>query len=279
MDEIWQRHKSFIVQVFVGGLVFLIAYMVFSSTFEDQADPAALQERNKQTKAELESQVQKHRAPLTASIADQKRMAESSERQIRELGGQVASLREGDAYVREHVEWVLRNIGKPQEADRLMELYRTIPQAALSRLRDEARQVLVGRAQQIGREIDETLGLGAGFQDDEIPAAIHGLAIATEIVDRALGREGIQSVTDMQIQPRSRFGADLTFVTAVPVKLTLTGQPADVNEIIRSFSRRSGDERMLVLEQIEYLSRVRTDEDTVKSKLHLVGLQLKGVKE
>lgn len=282
MDEMWQRHKSFIVQVVAGGVLFLIAYFVMNSMYGDQNDPANVRKRNVTNYAALQKKLDTSHAPDAGSIAQQKQIAAAAESEKLKLVKSVASVaglgskRDADreaAYVKESIEWTLANIQKQDEG--FVALYDQVPQACLSKLRDAARQVLVGKAAQTGKDIDEALGLTA-YPDDEIPEALHGLAIVTDLVSRALSRPGIEKVVSIRVATRSTFPENnsVSLVRAIGVHLEVHGDPKDVAEFVRSFNAAGqGAQRLTVLESVESIVPLSQDEDTVRAAMNVVGLQ------
>jgi hypothetical protein len=282
MDEMWQRHKSFILQVMAGGVMFLIAYFVMNGMYGDQNDPKAVRTRNVSKLQDLNKKVEGKHAPDTASIEQQRTIAKSAEDEMFSLAKRVSSVaglgskrdveREA-AWVKESIDWVLANIQRPD--DGYVDLFNRVPQACLSRLRDAARQVVVGKAAQSGKEIDETLGLTA-FPDDEIPEALHGLAIVTDLVGRALARPGIEKVVSIRVATHSTFpeNNEVSLVRAIGVHMDLIGDPADVAEFLRSLNAvGQAGQRMTVLESVESVVPISQDEDTVKASINVVGLQ------
>jgi hypothetical protein len=275
MDEIWQRHKSFILQCVIGGLVFLIALVVLTNAY---SGIEGAQTNNRSLVADLKKKVAAKEAPSKRSIDDQKRKAEDALQQIKNMGAQVASLATGEDYVRENVRWVLAVLGRPeQDAERFVQIYRNIPQSALTTLRSEAQQVLGRRAAQGGKQIDESFGLSGGLEDDEVPGGIHGLALVCEVISRALEHDGIAAVGDFRVNPRNQIDRDIAWLSGIEVRLSMTGAPEDVTAVIRSFNRLEGQpRRMLVLKEVESIVRRSADEDTVKAVVVLYGLQMKG---
>ncbi len=289
MDEIWQRHKAFILQCVIGGIVFLIAWGVKANMYDRVEDAQATNER---AKTLLKEQLSAGKAPSRKSIAEQERLAKVGQANFRKLAASVASVAEPAdgkiAYVRENIGWVLSNIGKQSELDSFVNQYRTLPQGCLFRLKEEARGVLVGRAAQLGKTVDRSLGLATAFTDDEVPVALHGLALATEIVTRALNSseaEGIDGILDMRIAPRQRRkvseGDDASRVNSFPVAFRLLGHPEDVHAILRSFNRPGGSaiKRLIVLDAIEGISRPREEEVTIDAQIRILGLHHLGVAE
>ncbi|MCG3134060.1 MAG: hypothetical protein HMLKMBBP_01346 [Planctomycetes bacterium] len=289
MDEIWQRHKAFILQVVTGGIVLLIALVVMSNVFSGSSDdPAELQRVNKNNKDKLDKMVREKQAPSAASIAEQKRRADSAEAQIRSMASEVASLASGDAYVRENLTWIANVIGKGgAEVEAWMNLYKNLPQTCLSKVREEVRSALVGRSAQLGRDLDETMGLVQGYDDEDIPVALHGLAIVAEVVDRAFavdvagdGKKVVSAVADLRIQPRNALNPDLAWIYGFRVHVSFTGDPDAVTMLKRSFnSLDNRQRRMIVLEEQESLLRPRREEDEVKVQLQLMGLVHRGVNQ
>lgn len=275
MDEIWQRHKTFVLQCVIGGLVFLIALVVLSNAYSG-IDIA--QGNNRSLVTDLKKRIDAKEAPSKRSIDEQKRKAEDALQQIRNMGSQVASLAAGEDYVRENVNWVLAVLGRPKEdAERFVQIYRDIPQSALTKLRSEAQAELGRRAAQRGRQIDETFGLAGGLEDEEVPGGIHGLAIVCDVTSRALERDGIQAVGDFRVNPRNQIDRDIAWLQGIEVRLSLTGLPDDVAAVIRSFSTLDSHvKRMTVVKEIESITRRSPDEDVVKAVVVLYGLQMKG---
>ena len=305
MDEMWQRHKGFILQLLVGGVLFLVAFFVMRSMYGDQNDPEKVHAQNATRLAGLQKQLDAGKAPDTRSIKDQRDNADLGDKQKHELAVRVASVpdlggktREADrekAYVAENIDWTLGNLNS-QDDNGFKARYDTAPQACLSTLRDRARTVLVGRAAQSGKEIDETLGFGGAFADDEIPEALHGLAIVSDLVARSLAKRkdgsenGIEKVLAIRITTHSSFPDNngVNFVSAIGVHIELFGDPADVSEIIRSLNeprsvhltgKREQDKRITVLESVDYVVPMSQDEDTVHAAFNVVGLRYKSEKQ
>lgn len=275
MDEIWQRHKTFILQCIVGGLAFLIALIVITNTWSGIAEART---SNAGLKRDLETRVNAGKAPSPASIDGQKKRADDAANAIRAMASKVASQAEGEAYVRENISWIVATVGKPKEdVERFLALYRTLAQVCLTSVREEARSVLVAQAARRGRQIDETLGLAAGVDEPEVPGALHALAVICDVVRRSLDREGIAAVTEIKVNPRNSVDRDLGWVTGVEVRLSVTGDPDDVMGLIRSFNQPDSQmSRMTVLREVESITRRNPDEDVVKANLVLLGLQVKG---
>ncbi len=289
MDEMWQRHKSFILQVVVGGVLFLVAFFVMRSIYGGDSDPKQMETRNRNQLDARRKQLDEGRAPSRSSIADQQRIAKNAEDQRHDLERRVGSTGVSEAdYVKDSVTWTCANIEKLGTGVKLdpatfSDLYSRIPQACLSRLRDAARNALVGRAAQYGMEIDETLGLGMGFQDDEIPAALHALAVVSDVVGRCFPKAGeehprIDRVLSIKIDPHDPFPEQIGvgFVSALGVQIDLVGDPRDVAELIRSFNSTDNPaRRMTVVKSVNFLTPVSPDEDTVRLSVSLVGLRFK----
>lgn len=288
MDEMWQRHKSFILQVFLGGVVFLVLFFVMRSNYGDSHDPEQIQKKNKARLDELEDRSRKGKAPSTSAIADQKTIAEKGQQakwalvdRVASRGGRDPKSKDQDrekAYVKESITAVLETIGRKYD-DHWMELYGKLPQACLSSIGQEARTALVGRAAQSGKEIDELLGLGAGFQSDEIPEVLQGFAVETDVVSRLLAKPRVAAVRSLRITPHGQFPENngVVFMGAVGVHVEAYGHPADIYDVIRSFNgtdRKDG--KMIVLESIEAITPLSADEDDVKAVINVVGLRYNG---
>lgn len=274
MDEIWQRHKAFILQCVIGGLVFLIALIVMGNAY---SGIDVIQTGNRNLKAQLEKRKSEKSAPSPASIDAQKRKADQARGYIRDAAVQCASLAQGEDYVRENLVWILATIGKPPaDAERFITLYRQFPQTCLTSVREEARTVLVGRAAQKGRQIDETFGL-AGVAEEDVPGALHALAITCDVIHRCLERDAIDAVLEIRVNPRNTLDRDLAWISGVDVRLTMHGDPDDVGAVLRSFNRtESHVKRMTVIREIESIVRKSPDDDDVKATVVLLGLQHKG---
>lgn len=280
MDEIWQRHKTFIVQVAVGAIVLLIALLVKSNMYDGPDDPAALEKRNRSTLSEIRAEP----GPDVKSIESQEQTAEVAEQQIRALAREIASLETGDDYVRENIERACVLIDRPDQVETFFSLYKQLPQTALSSLQGAIRTHFVGQAAQSGVELDESIGLTSGFQEDEVPIGIHGLAIVADVYRRALENPDIEAVRDVVItksQGRARAGAQsnvsTTRLKSFRIKATLVGFPSGVQQVVGSFNQHdgadaAGADRNLVLDEI-LVRRVREEEDQVRAELTLAGVQ------
>jgi hypothetical protein len=288
MDEMWQRHKSFILQLIVGGVIFLVAFFVMRGMYGDQNDPEVVQKKNAQKKIDLNKKSDELHAPTPSSIGQQKSVADLAEKTKWDFTKRVASvagLKQKDAdreraYVKESVTWAYQTIGRT-DVDTTVGMYDQLPQAALSGLASAIRGSLQGRAAQTGKEIDETLGLGGGFPEEEIPQVMHALAIVSEIAGRCLAKDKIDKVTSIRITPNSRFPEeqDVNFVSGVDVHLEITGDPREVNEVIRSLNAVGKPDRMIVLSSIDGIVPLSTEEDTVKASINVVGLRYKSAAE
>ena len=276
MDEIWQRHKTFIVQVAVGAIVLLIVLLVKSSMYDGPDDPASLEKKNDTALKEIRSAP----GPDQQSIDEQERTAKLAEEQIRSLASEIASLESGDAYVRENITRICALIEQGDRVDEFFSLYTQLPQTALSSLQGEIRTYFVGKAAQSGVELDERVGLTSGFQEDEVPLGIHGLAIVADVYRRALANpdiEGVQDVAITKSAPRARAGAQSNVSTSrlksFRIKLTLLGFPSGVQQVVSSFNTRAGGaDRNVVLDDI-VVKRVREEEDQVRADMSIAGVQ------
>lgn len=277
MDDIWQRHKTFIVQCVIGGFIFLIALFVKSSMYGDEVPN--LQAGNRALKKQLEEKP----GPSQKSIEEQKARAEEARRQTEEIALQSASVKSGDEHARESIEWLLDTLGRKDQVDQFFTMYKETPQTCLSRLREEARGKLLGRAAELGKEIDETLGLNSGFEENEVRLGLHGLAMVADLVDRCLKLDGIDTVGPINISPRPRRPAGTTKqdgarAVVFSVRFGVTGEPAAVNELLRSFNRRDNFvKRITVLDGVEYIQRIRKEEDAVRASFYLFGIQYRGI--
>lgn len=291
MDEIWQRHKVFIVQCVIGGIVLLIAWAVHSNLYADIDTQAR---NNKLRRDQLTQALNNGDAPSRRSIQEQQRLESEGKQQIDEMARKVASVASVDqnkiAYVRENVEWILANIGRAEQADKFVGLYETLPQTCLSQLREEARAVLASRAAQLGRSLDETLGVDGAFQDDEVAVGIHGLAIVVDVVTRAFaiaeqvetGTATIESIDEARVAVRGRRSkleqGDSANIVQFPVRFAIRGEPAAILSLIRSFNETKNPvHRMTVLQSIEGAERERDDTDRVRIAFTVLGLHHLGV--
>jgi hypothetical protein len=295
MDEMWQRHKSFILQAIVGGVLFLVAFFVMRNMYGDQNDPEKVQARNAGLLSELQSKLKNGKSPSARSISEQRDIASSAEKAKWALAKRVASVAGADvksesdrtkAYVRENIAWILESldgIDKTQKRtlDVFVDRFDKVPQACLSSIRDAVRNVLAGKAAQTGKEIDETLGL-SGYPDDEIPEAIHGLAIVTDLVSRCLAKPGIEKVLALRVSAHSSFPEQtgISFVSAIGVHMEMVGQPSDVVQVLRSMNAAEQKElRMTVIESIDYIVPLSQEEDTTKAAINVVGLRYESQKQ
>lgn len=292
MDEIWQRHKVFIVQCVIGGIVLLIAWAVHSNLY---ADIDTMRRNHKLTYDELKAKLANGEAPSDRSIKEQQRIAAEGEAQIESMARKVASVASVEqnkiAYVRESIAWILANIDQPNRVDEFVTTYEQLPKTCLSRLREEARAVLASRAAQRGRSFDESLGITTNFEDDEIPTGIHGLAIAVDIVARSFdieipaeggGTSMIESIDEIRVAARGRRNkmdvGDTSQIVQFPVRVTLRGGPSAIVLLLRSFNQTDNPvQRMTVLESIEGGEREREDADRVRITFNLLGLHHVGV--
>lgn len=295
MDEMWQRHKSFILQVIVGGVLFLVAFFVMRSMYGDQNDPEKVQARNAGLLSELQSKLKNGKAPSSRSIAEQREIAQNAEKAKWALAKRVASVAGADvkseadrrrAYVRENIAWTLQTLdaidkSQTRTIDVFVDRFDKVPQACLSSLRDAARNVLAGKAAQTGKELDESLGLSS-YPDEEIPEALHGLAIVTDLVARCLAAPGIEKVLGLRVSSHSSFpeNTGISFVSAIGVHIELVGQPGDVVHVLRSLNAAAEkDQRMTVVESIDYIVPLSQDEDTTKASINVVGLRYESEKQ
>lgn len=274
MDDTWQKHKTFIVTCVVMGLVFLIAWMVSSD------DDIAKHQKSANT---IKTAITSSNAPDRASITAQQKEAVQAEKNISSLAARVASTKVGDAYVREHLDWGLANVGLANQSDRFFGRYKDLPQTCLGSLRDAMSGALAARAAREGKEIDESLGLNSGFEDAEVKYGIHALAIVSDIVQRCLDMEGIDAVEKITIspRPRRRVGSarqDGARANAFSVSMQVRGDPDQVNALIRSFNQPAKHmNRLTVLDSVDFIQRIRNEDDTVKASFNLFGIQYRGI--
>jgi hypothetical protein len=293
MDEIWQRHKVFILQCAIGMIVLLITWGVHSNLYDDIDTQ---QGSNLLRKSQLEKQLSDGLAPSLQSIGEQQKIAVAGQEQIVAMAEAVASTASTAsnrvAYVRENVSWLLTNIGRPGRTDYFVGLYQQLPQTCLSELKEEARTVLTSRAAQLGRELDESLGIANSFADDQVAVGIHGLAIVVDVIKRGLDitvpiptddDDGvIEAFSDIAVAVRNRrskmnSGTE-SDVSSFPVRMTLSGDPAAVLALFRQLNMRNNPvKRMTVVESLVGGERERADTDRVRVTLNLLGLHHLGV--
>jgi len=293
MDEIWQRHKAFIVQCGIGTIVLLIAWAVHSGLYDNIE---LMQGNNARQKDGLKKLLDEGLAPSATAIADQQAIAKQGQEQIESMARKVASIAPLGSnkveYVRENIRWLLTNIGREDETETFVGLYKSLPKTCLSKLREEARTVLTSRSAQMGREVDEALGIKTAFADDEVPIGIHGLAIVVDVIKRGLDisvpieteeRVGvIESFSDINVAVRNRrskmnAGTE-SEVISFPVRMTVRGDPAAVIALLRAFNSLSNPvKRMTVVESIVGGERERVDKDRVRVTFNLLGLHHIGV--
>ena len=293
MDELWQRHKIFIVQCSIGAIVLLISWAVHSSIYDD----IEVQQRNNQLrKTQLEKQLADGLAPSASSIREQQAAAKAGQEQIESMARMVASVAPLGSnrveYVRESVSWLLTSIGKADQVDKYVGLYETLPQTCLFQLKEEARTVLASQAAQLGRDLDETLGIKNSFADSEVAVGIHGLAIMVDIIKRGLaisvpitvesGEGVIESFSELNISVRNRrskMNAGMeSEVVSFPVRMTVRGDPAAILKLLLTFNSTGNPvQRMTVVESIQGGERERADTDEVRVTFHLLGLHHIGV--
>ena len=277
MDDIWQRHKSFIVQCMIGGFVFLIALIVKSQMYGDDVPKLA------STNASLKSDLVERPGPSKSSIDTQLARAEEAQKQTLAMAGSAASLASGaDAHAKESIAWLLHTLGRSNQLDQFFTMYKATPQTCLSRLREEARTVLLGEGAVLGKEIDESLGITSGFEENEVRLGLHGLALVADVVKRALALEGIETIGPLAISPRARpspvVGQDSARATVFSVRVGLTGEPEAVNALLRSFNTRDNHvNRLTVLDTLESIQRIRKEEDLVRASFYLYGIQYRGI--
>lgn len=293
MDELWQRNKVFIVQCAIGFIVLMIAWAIHSNLYDDIG---TMQGNNNLRKQQLEKQLADGLAPSKDSIREQQANAKAGQEQIEAMARAVASVAPTSSnrveYVRENVNWILTNIGRPDETDKFVGLYETLPQTCLFELKEEARTVLTSKAAQLGRDIDETLGVRNAFADDEVAVGIHGLAIVVDVIKRAFdirvpisteeGEGVVESFSDISIAVRNRrskmnAGAE-SDVVSFPVRMTVRGDPAAVIVLFKAFNSTTNPvQRMTVVESVTGGERERVDVDRVRVTFNLLGLHHIGV--
>jgi hypothetical protein len=260
----------------VGGIVFLLALLVKSSTY----DQIGVHQANaKNTKAALLEDP----GPSKKSITAQKTKASEAKSQTKAMAEKVASMASGDAYARESIEWTLANIGLPGQADQFFTLYKELPQNCLSRLREEARGVLVGKAARMGKEIPENQGISGNFEDNEVRLGLHGLGIVSDLVNRCLDSDGIDAIEHVKISPRPRRRVGNTDqsgarATVFSVSMKVRGDPDAVNALLRSFNTQANyTKRLTVVDRIEFVQRVDKEHDPVRASFDLFGIQYHGI--
>ncbi len=289
MDEIWQRHKTFILQCVVGGIALLVVWIVHANLYEDID---AMHDNNQLRLRQLREKLDKGEAPSRESIAAQQAIATKGEADLAAMIAKVAATAPTNVdYVRENVTAILRRIGNPQKADYYVSLYQQLALTCLYELKEEARSALAARAAQQGRTIDDTLGVAGAFQEDEVATAIHGLALVVETTSRALdvsvdvdtgnGVVGgvIDEIADVKISPRtgpSRMdrNADMSMYSTFSVSMTLRGDPDAVRVLLSGLNSTNNPlSRMTVVESIDVIERERPDNDRVRAKIGLLGIR------
>ena len=184
--------------------------------------------------------------------------------------------------MKENLAWALQNIDKSEQLDTYVTLYQQLRNTCLTKLQGAARDVLVGRAAQRGKSVDETMGITSGVAPEEVPAAIHGLAIVTDVVSRALAYDGITSISDIKISQHSRRGrtqtAEADFVKSFTIRMTVRGAPEDVARLLDALNWDDNTKgRFTVFGSVDSIARDKPDADDVTATFTLLGLQFQGI--
>ncbi|MHC4923989.1 MAG: hypothetical protein ACYTG4_07900, partial [Planctomycetota bacterium] len=196
-------------------------------------------------------------------------VVEVSDGRVADLAGKVGRTNQGEALWDDCITDILEQIGENSEGTRreLMDLARSLPSAAFTRVHGRAVDVLQARASQADVElVQEDLGFER-VREEEFSRNLATLAAVVRVVDRAI-TEGVSRVEGIAINSGTlRIGGSEVdpFVQAHSVMFRLRGQPRVLANVIRSCNERpDASGPRLVLDEVRSLGRaegVRSDRD------------------
>jgi hypothetical protein len=175
------------------------------------------------------------------------------------LAARVGRTSSGDRLVEDCVRDVLEQIGENTDATRreILDLARSLPSAAFTRLHGRAVDVLQSRASQADVElVQDDLGFDR-VREEDFQRNLAALAAIVRVVDRAI-REGASRVEAIALNAGvQRIGSEVDpFLTSHSILFRLKGSPRALANVIRACNERpAGDGPRIVLEEVRNLGR------------------------
>lgn len=254
MDELLQKHRTFVISVAAGGLVFLLALLLRGCAVYDK--DLGLSRATVLRKSE---ELTKEPVPDERYLRDADRVVEAADARVADLARRIGRTSGGEALWEECIADVLRVIGKdtPERRKDIMERARRLPSAAFSLLLEEARTVFSERAAAAEVEVvPQELGFEQ-VQEANFARSLAAMAAMARVVDRAisLGVQRVETIAVGSSQAASGGTEEDPFLRSQLIRFRFSGEPGVLAELVKSVNDVDAGGRRLVLDDVQQLGR------------------------
>jgi hypothetical protein len=282
VEELLQKHRSFVLAAGVGAFVFLLALLIRGCAVYGR--DLGLDRAGVQRKA---GELTRTPVPDEKYLKDLDRVVEAADARVAALAAEVGRTAKGERLWEECIGDVLAVIGEdtPENRAEFLGRARRLPSAAFSLLLERVRVSFQQKAATAGVEIvPSELGFEQ-VQEANFARYLAGLAAAARIVDRAiaLGVDRVESIAVSGAMQGMGGTPDAPFLQSQALRFKFRGDPAALAELVRSVNDRGPDGRgrRIVLDEVATLGRpeqVRAGEPGVVEfavRVFLVNLEAK----
>ena len=272
MDDIWQRHRKFILWIGAGLGVCLVMLIVFSAGW-DRSVPELAAINDDLRKKTREKQVPTPED--TDAVLDAKDRLEA---RIDYVANKVGVTGGGGDLTEKLVRKILGAIDKENDVtvNRYLDLARRTPKSCIVGLEGDVREHLSNKASLENVVLPESLGFtNMELESTELTRYLITLDLVIHLVDLAI-EERLIEVKGILIETPStgRFKTADAFIADYPVQLAIRGHSLSVLKFVE---RLNSAERFVPMRQLQKLGRERAerDEDVVTAVMDLMALRIR----
>jgi hypothetical protein len=271
MDNLWQRHRTFILKILAGLAVCLLAWIIGSSLSGKGMD--TLIARNDSVRRSIRSMS----VPSPKDTSAYRAAADELRKRILFVANRVAETRSGENLRTGLIKDLLVLVGQdsPATRDELIRQSRQNAQACVTRLQGMATTALRREAGPKNIVIDERLGFdGVEVASGEVDRYLLTLKLIVEAVRMGID-EGVSEIRTISIQQPGggRFEEEDTFLREYPVTLTYRGASA---VLLRILDRLNAPEHPFPIQALRRFQadRQAREDDAMSMDLELVALRV-----
>lgn len=271
MDSLWQRHKTFIVEILAGLVVCLLLWIVGSSLTGVSLDVLAARIQSKKT--EIRSQRVHSRADTQAF----REASDAIRKRILFLAQHSAEMRSGEDLRSGLIGDVLALVGEnsPAAREEALKVSKISAASCLSSLEDTAVKALRDEAAPKNISFDDSLGFGKiNVEESTIDRYLLTLKLVVRAVKLGI-EEGVYDIPSVKIlpPPGSRFEGKNTFLREYPVEVEYRGPSA---VLLRVMDRMNEPDHLIPIRALHQFQKDRTarNDDTLVMDIEIMALEV-----
>lgn len=271
MDNLWQRHRTFILKILAGLGVCLFAWIIGSSLSGGDFDQKVALAAN------MRREIRQTDAPATESTSDYREAAEVLRNRILPVANAVGETRTDEDLRRGLLKELLEAVGKDPAADfdAYLALSRQSAQACVTRLVGDAATALRKEAARKNVFIDENLGFDKReVTSSDLDRYLLTLKNIVHVVRMGI-EEGAYEVREIGIlqPPGGRFAGEKTFIREYPYSVEYR---APTGVLLRLLARMNDPQHFVPMSSLRRFQSDRQgrDEDVMVMTVELKALRI-----